>query len=133
MTTPFIVPMRSPMARPVRSATYHGIPVSVLATSAQYMPAAPTAEPTDRSIPPVRTTKVIPSASRPLMDAWRSILSIFVTVRNLAFITVKNIMMTTRPRMTPYFARNSLMLNCLLLLFSIIFSSSLICAIPPSA
>ena len=36
------------------------------------MPAQPIMAPTDRSIPPVRTTKVMPMASRPLMEAIRS-------------------------------------------------------------
>ena len=45
------------------------------------MPARATTEPTDRSMPRVRITKVIPMASTPLIDVWSRIFEMLPGVR----------------------------------------------------
>ena len=46
----------------------------VVAKLAATMPASATTEPTERSMPRVRITKVMPIASTPLIEVWRSTL-----------------------------------------------------------
>ena len=68
---PLKTPNTSPTSRPIRIATIAGYPLTDCAKYAEYIPAHPMIAPTERSIPPVNTTKVIPIASRPLIDALR--------------------------------------------------------------
>ena len=44
-------------------------------------------EPTDKSIPPVKMTKVIPKAMIALMDTWRNKLRKLENSRKLSFMT----------------------------------------------
>ena len=40
-------------------------------------------EPTDRSMPPIRMTSVIPTATMPLLETWRSTSDWFAWVRKM--------------------------------------------------
>jgi hypothetical protein len=56
---------------------------------AQVMPATPITEPTDRSMPPVSSTKVSPTAQMPMIDTCRSTLRRFAPVRKTSLLAVK--------------------------------------------
>jgi hypothetical protein len=73
ITSPLTRPSSAAVPTPPSSATAVPLPASFAAT----IPATASSAPTDRSIPPVRMTKVIPSATRPSMLFCRSTLSRF--------------------------------------------------------
>lgn len=54
-------------------------------------------EPTDRSIPPVRITQVIPTAMIALIDTWRSTFSRFAADRKLGLAIIIAMQTTTSP------------------------------------
>ena len=60
--TAFRIPIRQPPTIPARIATYQAASYSFSATTAKAAPKS-SAIPTERSIPPIDTTKVIPSAT----------------------------------------------------------------------
>ena len=83
-TAPASIPTPSPAAI-TRSAGY-GPPGTmatedVLASDPATTPVSATSEPTERSIPRVRITKVMPIARIPLIEVWRSTLRILFVVR----------------------------------------------------
>jgi hypothetical protein len=60
-------------------------------------------EPTDKSIPPVKMTKVIPKAMIALMDTWRNKLRKLENSRKLSFMTEIMINNRMRPMRGPNF------------------------------
>ena len=56
----------------------------VVAKLADTTPAMATTDPTERSIPRVRMTKVMPMARIPLIEVWRSTLMMLREVRKLS-------------------------------------------------
>lgn len=80
-SAPLTMPRPSPAPTPSAIAT-SGLPGFAPVTSdAPRMPHTASSEPTDRSMPPVRITKVWPMARMPLMLAWRSTLMMLSGVR----------------------------------------------------
>ena len=67
MRTPFAAPNSSPIPTPAMIETPSGIPPFACARSAATTPAIAITEPTDKSIPPVMSTSVIPIASVPVI------------------------------------------------------------------
>ena len=64
ISAPFPRPQARPTTRPTAAAAAIGSPASCAVPSAT--PASATIEPTDRSMPPVRITNVIPTATIPM-------------------------------------------------------------------
>src|SRR5207302_4979103 len=77
---PFTTPNPAPAASPARRLNANGTPP--FSAPAMIAPARASSEPTDRSIPAVRMTKVIPAAMIALMETCRATLSRFSAVRN---------------------------------------------------
>src|SRR3990172_9098960 len=77
---PLTAPNPVPTASPASNATASGAPP--FNTPASTAPAMARTEPTDRSIPPVRITNVMPAAMIALIETWRVTLSRLPTVRN---------------------------------------------------
>ena len=77
-------PLRKPKNRPVISAA--GMPSSPQPAISEQITAAiadaARIEPTDRSMPPVRMTKVMPAASTVLIDACCATIEMFCGVKN---------------------------------------------------
>ena len=55
----------------------------------------------ERSIPAVKITKVIPKASRPIIDTWRNTLKILIGLRNAGSKTAKMTQRTIKKRNAP--------------------------------
>ena len=70
--------------------------VPPLATTAAAIPASANSEPTDRSIPPVRMTNVMPMAIKPVMDTCRATCSKLFTLRKFGWIIANTIIKTAR-------------------------------------
>jgi hypothetical protein len=73
MPRPLIAPASAPAARPISIASGHGAPLSI--DEAKAIAENPTIDPTERSIPAVRMTNVIPMPRRPTMAVWRETLT----------------------------------------------------------
>ncbi len=84
-STPLIRPKPVPMASDRNMATPTGMPPAI--KLAQNAVVNASTEPTERSIPPVSITQVIPKAIKPLMDDCRSNDKKLLTVRNSGLIT----------------------------------------------
>ena len=72
ISTPFTAPAANPVASPAPIASHHG-PASC-STSPAAIAANPITEPTDRSMPPVTMTVVMPSAMMPMKAKLRVML-----------------------------------------------------------
>ena len=70
--------------------------VPPLATTAATMPQKASSEPTDRSMPAVRMTKVMPSAISPVIEICRMMLNRLIGSMKLGFSTVKTTISTAR-------------------------------------
>ena len=70
--------------------------VPPLATTAAIMPQKASSEPTDRSMPAVRMTKVMPSAISPVIEICRMMLNRLIGSMKLGFITVKTTISAAR-------------------------------------
>ena len=77
---PLIAPVIRPTTRPVSTASGSGRPRT--RRSAQITPESPTTEPTERSMPAVRMTNVIPAARMAVNAFWRSTFDRFAGVKN---------------------------------------------------
>ena len=69
------------------------------------MPQMPATAPTERSIPPVRITSVMPMASRPVMATCWVIISRLDVVRKFGTITLKNAITSSRAMNVLAFSR----------------------------
>src|ERR1700730_302662 len=78
-----ITPVSTPITNPANKAagTAAQLRPGTKETTTAITALSPSTEPTAKSIPPVRITKVIPAASTILMDAWRTTLMILLSVR----------------------------------------------------
>ena len=66
MSKPFIAPKTAPNMQPINKATIESIPETIkIATNALDKASV---DPTDKSIPPVNITKVMPNAINPLIE-----------------------------------------------------------------
>ena len=84
ISTPFKAPTTNPTIKATGIAIIESTPLaSIIAATA---PENPKIEPTDKSIPPVSITKVIPVAITALIEVCLRMLSIFEVVINLLFI-----------------------------------------------
>jgi hypothetical protein len=80
MIKPLAIPINNPMVKAPATATIMGCPEPI-----KYAPIAPEnakVDPTDKSIPPVRITNVIPAAMIALIEVCRSTLNMLDPVRN---------------------------------------------------
>jgi len=91
-------PLTNPASAPTQtpSSTASGVGIC----SEKYTPHTPdraTIAPTDRSMPPVRMTNVMPAASMPLIAVWRIMFKMLVHVKNCESSTAKmmKVRMTT--------------------------------------
>ena len=94
-----MAPLATPISTPTNSATKtgYGPPGTVacgelVAKLAETMPASAKTEPTERSMPPVMMTKVIPKARTPLIDVCSRIFDILLCVRK--YLLAKDSAMT---------------------------------------
>ncbi len=81
-STPLKAPTAAPASTPSATASAQVSAPSFCANSAAVTPDRPTTLPTDRSMPPVRITKVAPVASSALAATWIRMTLMFETVRN---------------------------------------------------
>ena len=85
---PLIMPNMTDAIRARDTAIQISMPFFI--SKATKMPAKPTTDPTDRSIPPAMMTKVIPSATIPLIDVCRTRLDrLFPVMKPLVAIVRK--------------------------------------------
>jgi len=92
ISTPLTIPVIIPTLRPMIMATGILRFISLIALAVMIPPAAITAL-TERSMPPVTITSVIPIASRETTDTCRVIFSIFSPLKKIG---LENAKMTTR-------------------------------------
>jgi hypothetical protein len=106
---PFTSPSARPASRPIGTATYNGYcsPMLVLANTAAAMPPKAKTEPTDKSIPPVRMTNVMPIASKPLMDVCRSTLRRLTVVRKCSLVSARAMHSRKNAMMIPLSIKNA--------------------------
>ena len=69
------------------------------------MPQIPATAPTDKSMPPVRMTSVMPMASRPVIATCWVMISRLEAVRKLGTITLKNAITSRRAIKVRAFSR----------------------------
>ena len=79
MPSPFSAPTSAPAASAASTASGQTTPAAM--SEASVIAAKPTIDPTDRSIPAVRMTNVMPTPMIPTMDAWRATLARLLIVR----------------------------------------------------
>ena len=98
--------IRAPFSRPTPAATR--MPASMPTTSpagratrSAAQPARAMVEPTDRSIPPVMITIVMPAATMALMETWRATLIRLEAVRNRSDSRLNTAPIRRRPRRDP--------------------------------
>jgi len=93
---PLKKPINVPISKEMREAAIGENPFSI--NRAVNTLLTPIIDPTERSIPPVSNTKVIPTAHIPLIETWRSTFVILFTVKKLGAIKliVKNSRKNTR-------------------------------------
>jgi hypothetical protein len=96
MMKPASSPARRPKASAAATPKAGGTPREI--SVAQVMPATPITEPTDRSIPPVSSTNVSPTAQMPMIDTCRSTLRRFAPVRKTSLLAVKTSTRISRAR-----------------------------------
>ena len=97
------IPLTMPTAVPTASAAASapGTPASVVTVIENMIPTRARIDPTERSMPEVRTTNVMPTATTPVMDACRATLVRFWVAKNTgARKNVSTSMMAKRMRMT---------------------------------
>ncbi len=97
-------PLASPQPMPMTSASRMTgrIPAPAFSVPAATAPAMAKIEPTERSIPPVRMTKVMPTAMMPKIELWRTTLSTLVTLRNTGERTARKMQMMKKATTMPY-------------------------------
>ncbi len=86
MTQPLTAPQPAPASTPRSTGTASGYCCG-WAKQAATTPVSATSEPSDRSTPPVSSTKVTPTARMPLMEICRTRLTRFGTVRKIGLAT----------------------------------------------
>ncbi len=75
-------PERSPMPAPAAMASGMAIGIGrICSACARMMPVSPKTAPTLRSMPPVRMTKVMPTATMPMTTDWSRMLKMLRSVR----------------------------------------------------
>jgi hypothetical protein len=75
ISVPLIAPNPTPNKAVIRSTTGTGNPIRAICATRQ--PEKATTDPTDRSMPPVRITNVIPIPNNPMTEHCRIIFMIF--------------------------------------------------------
>ena len=86
---PFISPHSAPSPTPTKITRAIGIFFSATATDAAIVPDNAITDPTERSIPPVIKTNVIPTPITPVIDACFIIFRRFCPLKKLGLITDK--------------------------------------------
>ena len=99
MPSPFTAPMITPIARPARSTRGIGVPTS--SSIAETTAVTATIEPTERSIPAVRITKVMPMETMPNNAIWRSTLMMLKVFRKTGEISAATMHMARRTQIRP--------------------------------
>ena len=97
------MPLASPIAVPTSSANTSaaGTPKPALTVIEKMMPTSARIEPTERSMPAVSTTNVMPTATTPVSEAWRATLIRFPGLKNTGARTLVTASMSTnRTRIT---------------------------------
>ncbi len=86
-----VSPLKTPIAMPTSSpaSTPASTPCPCTSTSAQTTPDRPTTEPTERSMPAVRITNVIPAARIAVNAFWRSTFDRFSAVKNASVVNAR--------------------------------------------
>ncbi len=100
-STPLIEPSAVPVATPARMPTsgwWALMPVTRLPAT---IPEMASSEPTERSMPPQSTTKVIPMARMPLMEVCRRTLAQLPQVRKNSLAKVRTTQRTKKTTMMP--------------------------------
>ncbi len=83
MSTPAAAPEKAPIPSPARRAAGRATASGTCQCSRAVVmtPVKATTDPTERSIPAVRITKVIPAAMMAMIDVWRETLRMFSGVK----------------------------------------------------
>ena len=122
---PLIAPKIAPVKRPIKTANGALIPFAIKPAVNALESAK--VDPTDKSIPPVKITKVIPKAIKPFAATWRSKFNKLFGFKNSRFITETTITKTISANKGPSFvtipAASKLLFFATFFLFSILFSS----------
>src|SRR4029450_4286805 len=107
MIHPFISPKTAPVRMPTSKATNGDWGLSPVTKVAATMDENAKTDPTDRSIPPVKITRVIPIASIPLIDVCRRMLLIFSGVRKYLLRKVNATHSRRNAIMIPYWVSHA--------------------------
>ena len=97
LTRPMMVPLQSPTARPTGRGS-----ASFCTDMAVNTPVRATYEPNPRSMPPLRITKVAPTARTALMATWFRMLAMFGCVRKTGDVIEKIPQMSSSATTIPY-------------------------------
>jgi hypothetical protein len=92
---PLPTPKPTPTNRPMRMASGAGTPATI--SPVVRVPDNAITGPTERSMPPVRITQVMPTAMIALIETWRAMFSRLAPVRNLSLAKIMKTVTTTRP------------------------------------
>src|SRR5215218_2336863 len=103
MTPPLMAPIAAPNVRVTRMTIGNGYPCALLKSMAATTLQRLSTMPTERSIPPVRMTKVIPTATTPSIADWRKTFRIFVNDRKIGEARLPATTMRTNPMTAPTF------------------------------
>ena len=97
------------MTRVISTAGNMGKPPSVMRRAAT-IPVIPMTEPTERSMPAVRMTQVMPTAEMPSIATCRATVRRFPAVRNERLTTEKNTISANSTPRIAYFFRDAILL-----------------------
>lgn len=96
---PWMAPMTAPLAIAMRTASHSFMPCVTLST-ATTAPETPLTEPTERSISPSSSTKMMPTAIMPVATIVTAMSLTFFAERNSEFRLWKTTQMMSRPTIT---------------------------------